>query len=114
MNTRRRSLAVIGAVLLAGCTSSTARVPALAARAQSPDQRERDTARCDDIRACTGQVASARPSSPDVVVGRIGSVAGGDSTQVRPHSPRSEALERSYTTCPSGRGYSAAPAETPR
>jgi hypothetical protein len=62
-----------------------------------------------DLRACQGEAPGLRARQADVVAGRIGSVFGGDQTQVRPHDARSEALERGLAACLARRGYTAAP-----
>ncbi len=62
-----------------------------------------------DLRACEGEAAGIGAGQADVVTGRIGSVFGGDQTQVRPHDLRSEALEKSLAACLARRGYTAAP-----
>lgn len=155
----------VAALVIAGCTSVSSRVPVSAVRGQSEVQIAQDTAQCqasvaasartdrerdsafaacmvargyrasvparvgtdharldvqasggqspaqvlNDLRACEGEAARIGAGRADVVVGRIGGVFGGDQTQVRPHDPRSEALERSLAACLAGRGYTAGP-----
>lgn len=80
-----------------------ARVDVQASGAPSPAQV------LNDLRACKGEAAGVGVRQADVVAGRIGSVFGGDQTQVRPHDARSEALERGLAACLARRGYTAAP-----
>jgi hypothetical protein len=49
------------------------------------------------------------PSAGEVVAGRIGVVGGTDSTQIRPHSPKSQDLEAQVSICLAARGYTARP-----
>ncbi len=60
-----------------------------------------------DLRACESEPAGVGARRAEVVAGRIGSVFGGDQTQVRPHDLRSEALEKSLAACLARRGYTA-------
>jgi len=63
-----------------------------------------------DLQTCARQGGEAgRPSAQDVVAGRIGALAGSDSTQVRPHGLRSRALEDRFSSCLAARGYAAVP-----
>ena len=63
-----------------------------------------------DLRACAGQVerVGQRTSSGEVVASRIGGLYRSNEPD-RAHTARSEALEREFSTCFTGRGYVSVP-----
>ena len=69
-----------------------------------------------DLRGCVEQVEGAgqRTSSGEVVASRTGGLYRSNNEPDRGHTTRSDALEREFSTCFTGRGYVSVPSGGPR